>query len=458
MNLLKHSWIRSSLVASVVALTVSGVVAPFALSRADDTQNTPMANTALDSAFTYQGRLEIDGLPADGTFDLEFALFDDEAPDNPDVQVGLTVPKPGTLVTNGLFSVALDFGTTAFAGSQRWLEVRLAPTGETPAAVGSRQLLTATPYALFSLKTAAHTHLGETWVGDQSRSGGGLVGKALLNVSNTYVPLFTLYGGIGLKGESGKSGIGVLGTITQGTEPIVGMDLNSLVAGVVGYDTTIGCQAWCVGVRGIGGISVAGSGQSVGVVGMGATIGVRGSSSAGVGVLGVSSTGFAGRFEGNVHVEGNVFATGTVTNTSDRRLKHDIASIGYGLEAIRALKPVSYIMNSDASNTTRLGFVAQDVQEVIPELTVADPDTGNLALNYIELIPVLVNAIQEQQETIEQLQAGSRASQSASTRQPADLALPAAIAVFGLGLFAAAAALWRLTTKRAATAEGELAA
>ena len=54
-------------------------------------------------------------------------------------------------------------------------------------------------------------------------------------------------------------------------------------------------------------------------------------------------------------------------------------------------------------NSTHLGLVAQDVKEILPDV-VKEDENGMLGINYTELIPVLINAIQEQQTQINKLQ------------------------------------------------------
>jgi hypothetical protein len=102
------------------------------------------------TAFTYQGVLSIAGAPATGPFDFQFSLFDSAAAG---AQVGSTLSQSGVAVSNGLFTVQLDFASAAFKGDARWLEISVRATG---AAVGftilsPRQAVTATPYALTAL-------------------------------------------------------------------------------------------------------------------------------------------------------------------------------------------------------------------------------------------------------------------------------------------------------------------
>src|SRR5690349_17392321 len=79
----------------------------------------PALARAQGTAFTYQGRLDDGGLPANGIYDLTFALFDS---DLAGIQVGNTVTNTGVAVSNGLFVVMLDFAG-GFDGSARWLEI-----------------------------------------------------------------------------------------------------------------------------------------------------------------------------------------------------------------------------------------------------------------------------------------------------------------------------------------------
>jgi Chaperone of endosialidase len=102
---------------------------------------------AQGTAFTYQGRLNDGGNPAGGIYDLRFALYDAASVGT---QQGGTVDVPDAPVTNGLFTVTLDFGGGVFTGAARWLDIAVRPG----ASVGTftnlipRQPITATPYAI----------------------------------------------------------------------------------------------------------------------------------------------------------------------------------------------------------------------------------------------------------------------------------------------------------------------
>ena len=106
-----------------------------------------LAVVAQTSTFTYQGQLVADGNPANGPFDLRFTLHDAAISGN---QVGSALTNSPVNVTNGLFTTALDFGSSAFDGSARWLQIGVRTNGDTNAYVllAPRQLLTSTPYAV----------------------------------------------------------------------------------------------------------------------------------------------------------------------------------------------------------------------------------------------------------------------------------------------------------------------
>ena len=95
-------------------------------------------------------------------------------------------------------------------------------------------------------------------------------------------------------------------------------------------------------------------------------------------------------------------SNGTV-QSSDRRLKRDIATLPHALAKLLQLRGVSYYWNDDNKGTTRqLGLIAQEVEEVFPELVEVGADGMN-ALNYTGLIPVLVESLKEQYQLIMQL-------------------------------------------------------
>lgn len=96
--------------------------------------------------------------------------------------------------------------------------------------------------------------------------------------------------------------------------------------------------------------------------------------------------------------------TGAYTQVSDRRLKNNITPMKSVLSDVLKLKPVEYFYNESNSKFKSKGFIAQDVQEVYPELVNESEDTKMLAVQYIEFGVIAVKAIQEQQEMINKQQ------------------------------------------------------
>src|SRR5580765_5002379 len=108
---------------------------------------------AQTTTFTFQGKLDENGVLANGTYDLQFKVFD-TATVGTGVQQGGTVVVPTVQVTEGLFTVPLDFGPGVFGGADRFLEVGVKkPSDSTFTTLGPRQPLTSAPYSVRSLLT-----------------------------------------------------------------------------------------------------------------------------------------------------------------------------------------------------------------------------------------------------------------------------------------------------------------
>ena len=100
---------------------------------------------AQGTAFTYQGRLNNAGGPANGTYDLTYKLWNASTGGG---QVGSTLTVSGTVISNGLFTATLDFGSV-FNGSSLWLELAVRTNGAASfTTLSPRQEVTPTPYAI----------------------------------------------------------------------------------------------------------------------------------------------------------------------------------------------------------------------------------------------------------------------------------------------------------------------
>jgi len=128
----------------------------------------------------------------------------------------------------------------------------------------------------------------------------------------------------------------------------------------------------------------------------------------------------------NINSSGDVkinnLGTGTVysnsgvltnTNPSDLNLKENVVEVSYGLSEVKQLRPVEFDWIADEADKHELGFIAQEVQLIIPDLVntyerITNEETGETEIGYglesTQFIPVLVKAIQEQQTLIESQQ------------------------------------------------------
>jgi hypothetical protein len=103
--------------------------------------------TPSGTAFTYQGRLNDGGSPANGVYDLTFSLYDGE----PTLLAG-PITNSAVVVTNGLFATAPDFGSNVFNGTGYWLGIGVRTNGSTNAftLLNPLQMVTPVPYAIFA--------------------------------------------------------------------------------------------------------------------------------------------------------------------------------------------------------------------------------------------------------------------------------------------------------------------
>jgi hypothetical protein len=255
----------------------------------------------VSSGFTYQGRLtDGGGNPVNDTCSLDFTLWDAESGG---ALVGHQLVT-GVEVNDGYLTVLLnssaEFGADAFEGEERWLKIGVKCSSDADWNVLSgRQLLSAAPYAL-SLRPGARI------VGEQA-------GSPTLHVQNDSSANTAIRGytsaatgfTVGVTGQSASTdGRGVLGLATASTGETYGV-----------YGQSASTDG-----RGVLGDATATSGTTYGVWGQSASTdgcGVYGlayaTSGTNYGVFGWtnSSSGYAGYFWGDVHVTGDLSASGT---------------------------------------------------------------------------------------------------------------------------------------------------
>lgn len=192
-----------------------------------------------------------------------------------------------------------------------------------------------------------------------------------------------------------------------------------------GYATTVGVYGEAIDYNGC---------HNYGVVG-GLGSGTQGTGIAGIAgqpiSLGVNGQ-YAGYFVGPVQVSGTLTA-GTIVQSSDIRLKTDIMPLnkysGCALDKLEQMNVISYsyknafpslslpdtvsekILMATAqikAGKKHIGLIAQELQKLYPEL-VEESQDGHLAINYLEMVPILIQAIQELKQELDEMKGVSKA-------------------------------------------------
>ena len=110
------------------------------------------------------------------------------------------------------------------------------------------------------------------------------------------------------------------------------------------------------------------------------------------------SDAFKVMVNGNTTIGNDLTVSGDIVVSSDARLKANIVSLGSTLAKLLLIDGKRYKMKKDGKQ--KIGVLAQDIQKVFPELVTTD-DKDMLAVNYQGLVPVLINALKEQQSEID---------------------------------------------------------
>jgi hypothetical protein len=143
------------------------------------TLNLPLSTAlAQGTAFTYQGQLQNDGSLASGTYNLQFSLYTNATGGT---AVAGPVTNSAVTVTNGLFTVMIDFGSGVWNGATNWLQIGVETNGGAAfTTMSPRQQVTPTPYAIFAEGGNAAGLTGTIPMSSLSGTYGGA-----LNLTNT---------------------------------------------------------------------------------------------------------------------------------------------------------------------------------------------------------------------------------------------------------------------------------
>ncbi len=415
------------------------------------------------------------GSPVNGTCDFQFSLWDAASGG---AQVGTTQTKTNVAVSNGLFTVQLDFGSV-FTGDARYLAIAVrCPAGSGMYTnLSPRQALAATPYALglrpgaaivgqegdYSALLVSNGYPGGVWPPYEKKAVAAWTsdGTALWGAASSGTGVYGASDNVGVYGGSnGVVGIGVYGHATatsgaaygvygesdspagtgvrgvatatsganygvlgQSDSPagagVVGLNLatSGVTHGVRGYSDSPegrGVVGWAtatsganIGVygesastagTGVYGRATAASGNTAGVVGNSTSVdgvGVFGGSegSTGIGIYGTApGTGYAGYFLGNVHVIGNLSATGSKSfkidhplDPANRYLYHfaqeapEVQNVYNGVATLDAQGEATVTLPAyfSALNTGPFRYQLTAIGAAMPNLHIAQEIQGN---------------------------------------------------------------------------------
>jgi Chaperone of endosialidase len=392
---------------------------------------------AQGTAFTYQGRLYDGTNAANGTYDFTFSIFDAASGG---AQQGGSYSRPATGVTNGLFTVTLDFGNV-FPGARRWLEIGVRTntlvTGSPFTTLAPRQELTPTPYAIFA------------------ENAGNVSGAAATstNIPNTIVKRDAT-------GSFAAQNLTLDGALTLTADPArfyQGSDLLLYSDGSIGGNTALGFDA----------LEASPSGTWNTAIGHSALFGAMGNNNTAVGYQALESVaghdnialgegaGFLlyvgtcsynidignpgeyydshvirignGSYQTNTYIAGiyNATVAGGVpvyvngngqlgVLSSSKKFKQDIQPMGGASDALLALQPVTFKYKStiDPAGTPQFGLIAEQVEKVDPALVVHDSEHGIYTVRYQAVDAMLLNEFLKEHQTVRQQEAAMRTAQN----------------------------------------------
>ena len=390
-----------------------------------------------DTTFTYQGSLNDQGAAANGSFNLTFALFDALGGGS---QIGSTIVMNSVPVTDGLLTVELDFGASAFDNTGRWLEIAVNGTTLSP-----RQPINRSPY---SIQTRGIFVDANQMVGI-----GTAAPEAPLHVHDGTAGAVVAHGNSIAAFE--RDGEGFLSILTPDTAQrgILFGDPESFVNGSIIYNNGAvpdGFQFRTGGNRtnmvidadgnvGIGTVSpeyrlqvfnselitfdsqntstsgsalairgLSESSSGIGVFGItsatsGSGYGVSGQSmsSSGRGVSGVASSNVGTNYgvygQSNSTSGFDFYAAGLGTNygaASSRRWKNNIENIDHPLQKIAQLRGVYYDWDTEHGGHHDVGMIAEEVGAVLPEIVNYEENgIDAIGMDYSKITPLLVEAV-----------------------------------------------------------------
>lgn len=303
------------------------------------------AQVASGYAFTYQGRLT--GGPATGNINLRFTLWDNSGSSNSANQVAGPITVNNVPLADNLFTTKVDFGRQVPQDRKTWLQVEVAnPSGSAFVNLTPRQEMSFAPVANNSAYST--NTLGANYHADANR---GVKAQ-----SGYFDPATGEFNGMRAVVNPGTNGCGNSGDLTFNT-----WECNTETSREI--------------------MRINGSGN----VGIGTTTPTQ-----------------------KLHVIGNILATGTIT-PSCAKLKENVVPMSDALDRIANLNAVRFDWIPEEAKTRGfthdLGFIADDVAKVFPEITFRDEKGEIIGLDYSRMSAVAVGAIKQLKAENDQLKA-----------------------------------------------------
>lgn len=317
----------------------------FAVIAASTVVHTDANAQAINDSFTYQGTLNDDGVPANGLYDFTFGIYQQAVAGSPIPDGFLSVPN--VQVTDGLFSVWLDFGVRGSifeSTNTRWLNLRVRRAGVGGyATLNPRQPITPAPLANFAI-SADHSETAELAEFAQTAIYANASGTSLQDAYDN---------GATIKRDTGEPAVAIESVGTSSARLMLGSQTGTQSAGELSIFTPLGSNLFSVTRD----ISTGGGGF--------ATLARNDEGSSGITM--------EGNFGGNESARLTIFgATNTINFNS---FNPGDASVQLPIDAINS----SEILNEVGVGEARFGgstFLDTGVIEVIESVTLDCPADG----------------------------------------------------------------------------------
>ncbi|MGD9790004.1 MAG: tail fiber domain-containing protein [Phycisphaerales bacterium] len=337
--------------------------------------NGPRVDQPRPEVMTYQGRLDFDGSPANGNFDIQYSLWTHPTSTLGGDRVSGTPTVSNVPVANGLFSIQLDGLASELFDRELWLEIRARQSGGgafTPLA--GRQKLTASPFAISSANAFNAAHVPFTGITANPISldtSGDLITTNRLAVGGAGVDLLNGNTHFQVNGTAAANGYGgmYLNTSDAGSWPFYGYATNNTIQMWTYYNGTE--DDWRV-FHGTDRLFLEANGY-----------------------LGIGVNNPANRLElpNIANADGRARANAWLTYSSEK-FKTNITPIASALERLERLQGVTFDWKPEHGGQHDIGFIAQRVAEVLPEV-VAFENGEPSAVDYSRITALAVEAVKE---------------------------------------------------------------